>query len=399
MKVNVMIAMSGGTTTVINSTLAGIIEAAKTSPYVDKIFAGVHGLHGIMENQIINLSDLSDEEIKKMRRTPASGVIGTSRIKTLSEEEIQKVGRILKEKNVKYFINIGGSGTIKQSIHLSENFQKMQLNVRMISLPKTVDNDFGDKDFKKMFFNPGFPSCAKYWKHKVEIFNQENIGAKQHDQVIIAQTFGRKTGFLAGSTRLADPKRKLPLIILLPEDQRSISEVIEKIKQVVEKNKRAIVIISEGYDIGNLGEVYDFQNQTRYGSSKNTAAQLLTNICIENGLSARACIPGFDQRDEILLSSTKDLDAAYNLGIFCIQNLEKVNYDFLVVIPEPKSESENIEFQCLNLLECKDFTRKMHERWIDYGNFDVTDDYVTYLSSLLDANEINGNSFCNSYSF
>lgn len=377
---NIIIIMSGGTTCVINATLSGIVEEVQKSNTDRKVFVGIHGIHGILKECIVNITNISIKDLSRLYNTPASGFSGTSRIKSLTIKEIKKIEGVFDRYDIGILINIGGNGTICQSILIAESLKD---NIKIIALPKTVDNDFGDSEFSKMYFTPGFPSCVKYWNHKIKIFNQENIGACQHDKVLVLQTFGRETGFLAGCARLADVDRKLPLIILLPEDQRPLNEVLEKIKHTINKFNRAIVIMSEGYKISELGDVKDFQGQTMYGSSKNNTGQLLVNHLMDNGIQARAFIPGFDQRDEILLASSEDLFIAKEIGKNSIKNIDK-NNNFLVTINNKKRIST------CDLKECVGFSRTLPDKWIKIGCFDVTDKYVDYLKSIIKTDDLNG---------
>lgn len=373
---NILITMSGGTTAVINATLAGIIISAQRSKKINRIYAGIPGLLGVLDKKIIDLTDISKEDIKKLKKTPSSGVIGTTRVKKFSKDEFKFFKQIIKEYKISYFINIGGNGTVKQTKSFVENIK----NLKAISLPKTVDNDLGDIDLNQMFFTPGFPSVINYWYHKILMMNNENMGAYSHDKVIVAQTFGRETGFIAGSVRLADPKRKLPLLILLPEDQKETKVVIDSIKNLINIHGRALVVMSEGYNVGDLGAIKDFSGQIMYGSSKNLAAQVLVNKLVQIGIQARAFIPGIDQRSEIKFTTKFDIKQSYKLGKYTIDQIEKGNSNFLVGIKENKGNK--VIFHNINFDTFKDLNRKLDQRFIRFGQFDVTDDYLFYLKKI-----------------
>jgi 6-phosphofructokinase len=232
-------------------------------------------------------------------------------------------------------------------------------------------------------YTPGFPSCANYWKRKVWIMNQENLGAHTHDKVLIAQTFGRKTGFLAGCARLGDINREMPLIILLPEDQKPLREVMDHIESVVAEYDRAIVVLSEGYDVGDIGERFDLRGQVMYGTSKTTATQLLVNHCADIGIQARGFVPGFDQRSDITFVSGLDLKMAYGVGRQAVQRLHAGETGFLSSISKGLSPAKTAEFTAVQFSEISDYSRTLHTRWVGYGSFDVTDEYVTYVEPLI----------------
>ena len=380
MKKNLLITMSGGTTSVINATLVGIITAAREVGSVNRIFAGYPGIKGTLDESLVDLTDLANDELQQLYYTPASGFIGTTRIRPMEQKELTRLAQIFSAHNIGFFINIGGNGTIHQSIQIS---RALSSQVKVAAVPKTVDNDLGDEEFEKVLYTPGFPSCANYWKRKVWIMNQENLGAHSHDKVLIAQTFGRKTGFLAGCARLGDISRNMPLIILLPEDQKPLSDVMDHIQSVVREHDRAMIILSEGYDVGDIGERYDLRGQIMYGTSNTTAAQLLVNQCADIGVQARAFIPGFDQRSDITFVSGLDLKMAYGIGRQAVERLHAGQTNFLSSISKGTAATCNGDCAAVPFSEISDYSRTLHSRWIDYGNFDVTDEYVAYVEPLI----------------
>ncbi len=370
---NLLITMSGGTTSVINSTLAGIVKEAQNSPHINKIYAGFPGLIGAIDGNFIELSNYSDFQLEIIKNSPGSASIGTTRTKIFTQGELEDIERLLKLYNIGYFINIGGNGTIKQT----QSIASVCKDIFISAAPKTVDNDLGDQECSKMWYTPGFPSCVNYWFHKTIMLNNENSGAFSHDKVLIAQTFGRDTGFIVGSMRIADPLRKMPLILLIPEDQKSPEDVMEKIKNTVKKHGRAVVGISEGYKIKKYDFRYDLSGQPMYGSSNSTSAQELVNLCMGSDLQARSYIPTIDQRQNFEHTLKSDLDIAYELGKEIILNFNKGKSHFFQTF-------SNSGVSTIPLANIKDFSRKMKKEWVNSGNYDVTDEYLEYLNSFTD---------------
>lgn len=377
---NLLITMSGGTTCVINATLAGILKAAQKSGRVSRIYAGYPGIQGALKESMLDLTDITDSDLELLYYTPASGFIGTTRIKPLEREQLLLLGRVLEAHDISYFINIGGNGTIKQSMCISSCLGDA---IQIASVAKTVDNDLGDAAFEKVLYTPGYPSCANYWRNKVWIMDQENQGACEHDKVLIAQTFGRKTGFLAACARLADLDRQMPLLILLPEDQQPLSELMNAIQQTISKYGRAMVVMSEGYDVGDLGERYDLSGQIMYGTSRTTAAQLLVNNLADIGIQARSFIPAIDQRSDIHFVSELDLMRAYQVGFFTVCSLLDGARDFLGSISRHPYNPEEVDYICVPFAETQNYTRIMPPNWIHPGTFDVSDEYLEYAVPLL----------------
>ena len=377
---NLLITMSGGTTTVINATLAGVIETAQQSKQFERILVGAPGIIGILSEQIFDITGLSSAELQQLIFTPGSGFIGTTRVKKPDAKVAQEFGEVLAKHEVGLFINIGGNGTIKQSKWLSKEL-KGQFDV--IALPKTVDNDLGDTTFEQVYFTPGFPSCANYWRHKTWMFNQENMGAFTHDRVLVSQQFGRKTGFITACARLADPERKLPIVLLMPEDQRPWKEVIAAIEDRLQQFGRALVFITEGYDIGDFEKRFDPSGQINYSGSKSSVAQLMVNRLAEHDIVSRPFVPTFDQRIDVTYTSTIDVEAAYGVGRYALKQYLKGEKHFFASICKLENALNGIGFTTIPLEEILDFSRVMPKEWIAEGQFDVTDAFVEYAEPLI----------------
>ena len=168
--------------------------------------------------------------------------------------------------------------------------------------------------------------------------------------------------------------------MLLPEDQRPLEEVIDVIEQCVLDMGRAIVVVSEGYDVGDLGVRRDFSGQVMYGSSTTTAAQLLVNHLNDYGIQSRAFIPGFDQRCESAFVCDIDLERAFTLGKRAVEcQFEGYGNVFVSI----SRRAGHLEIAPIPLTETGGFSRVMPRRWISYGKFDVTDAFLEYATPLL----------------
>lgn len=373
---NLLILMSGGTTPVINSTLVGIIEEAKKLNNKIKIFSGYPGIDGVLSNNFLNLTRLPKSQLVSLSNMPGSHFTGTTRLKKLNSKEISIFETNLLKKKIKFIINIGGNGTLKQSIDLSQRLKKFDF----ASCPKTVDNDLGDNKFKKMLYTPGFTSCVKIWKFFLDMINLENLGAHTHDKIIISQTFGRETGFICGSLRFWDPKRKLPIMLLLPEDKQPFKKILSFIKKKLKFYNRLMIFISEGYKIGNINPLYDKSGQIMYGSSKSSCSQELSNKLNQKGIQTRVFNPTILQRvfkykNDIL--DLKDQSFAKKVGKFAIKSLLNNKKSFLTGLSAKQNLIHIPFYQCNNL------SRKMPKEFINKNYFDVSDKYISYLRKIV----------------
>ncbi|MRH79084.1 hypothetical protein GH984_10275 [Spiribacter sp. C176] len=381
MKKNLLVTMSGGTTTVINATLVGIIRQAVEMKSYGRIFAGIPGITGLLNGSLMDLSSLNNEELEMLRRTPGSASIGTARMSILSGYELEALANIFEQYDIGAFINIGGNGTIKQTRAIASAIGK---SVRVAAAPKTVDNDLGDPECRDVFFTPGFPSCVNHWAKVTKLLDIENAGAASHDRVLVAQTFGRETGFLAGAARIADPSRKAPLLLMLPEDPQPLDVLIGAVDDKLANAGRAVIVISEGYPVGDVGSVKDATGQTMYGSSRTTAAQLLVDHLLQAGISSRSYIPTILQRQAIDDTLDFDLDVAERQGRHIVQQLSEGASDFLATIRGPDvCVSSEDPIGTISFSEFTDFSRSMHGKFVSTQNFDVTEMYTSYLNRIL----------------
>ena len=149
--------------------------------------------------------------------------------------------------------------------------------IKFVGIPKTIDNDVGDSEFQLIDHTPGYGSCAKYWMHAVQYANQENKGSCPADPVLVMQAMGRKIGYIPAAARLADPHREMPLQIYLAESPCSLEQLHHNVNDQLKSDGRCVVVVSEGFDVGDIGERRDSFGHTQFSSSQITVAQIVTN--------------------------------------------------------------------------------------------------------------------------
>src|SRR6056297_1458797 len=281
---NVIVAQSGGPSPVINSSLRGIIETCRMFPgHFGRIYAGWHGIEGVLKEELLDLSAQPDEEISLLRTTPAAGSVGTCRykLKDHQEKDMARIVEVLKAHEVGYFFYIGGNDSQHSAFRVTELAREHGLDVIAVGVPKTIDNDVGDSEFQLIDHTPGYGSVARYWSHIVQNANEENKGSSPADPVLILQAMGRKIGYIPAAARLADPNREIPLQIYLTEANITMDELADNVNDQLVKDGRCIVVISEGFDVGSIGEVKDAFGHTSFGSSKMSVFQSVVNYLNE----------------------------------------------------------------------------------------------------------------------
>ena len=386
---NLVVAQSGGPSPVINNSLRGIIETARQFDSIGTVYGARHGIEGVLKEELIDLSAQDPEEVALLRYTPAAGSIGTCRykLKPPQTEDFERVIEVLKAHEIGYFLYIGGNDSMDTANKIAEMAQERGLDLIAVGVPKTIDNDVGDSEFKLVDHTPGFASTAKYWVHAVQNANEENAGSSPADPVLVLQAMGRRIGFIPAAARLADPNRELPLLIYLAEQHRSIDQITDDVNGLLKERGRAIVVISEGFDVGDLGEVKDSFGHTSFSASQMTVAQKLVNHLNQAGLAtkgaARCNVPGTDQRHSMAYASTVDLEEAYRSGQKAAELAANGISGYMATILRESGPLYCAKYDKVPLPEVAGADRKFPAHWIAKNGYDVTDEFVAYAQPLL----------------
>jgi len=387
---NVVIAQSGGPSAVINSTLRGIIEGCRAHPDVfGSIYGGWHGIEGVLKEELLDLGAQRDEEVKLLSVTPAAGSIGTCRYKLKKDnpEDFERVMDVFRAHDVGWFFYIGGNDSMDTAHKVSLLAAERGLELVAVGGPKTIDNDVGDSEFKLIDHTPGYGSTARYFAQYIRNIEEENRGSSPADPVMVVQAMGRKIGYIPAAARLADPDREMPLQIYMAESGLSLEQLGQNVLECLGRRGRCIVVVSEGFDVGELGEVKDNFGHTSFGSSKMSVAQAVTNYINSLKLpvpgKARYQIPGTDQRNAIVYASTVDLDEAHKVGLKCAEIARVNGNGWMGTILREPGEIYNVRYDKAPLDKVANSERHFPQQWIAPSRYDVTDDFIRYAQPLI----------------
>jgi ATP-dependent phosphofructokinase / diphosphate-dependent phosphofructokinase len=388
---NVLVAQSGGPTCVINNSLRGLIDACRSdSATFGTVYAGRFGIEGVLKEELIDLSATPSEEIALLRTSPAAGSIGTCRykLKPKQEEDFARVVEVIKAHGIGYFFYIGGNDSQDTAHKVSLLAQQKGLDLIATGIPKTIDNDLGDDQFTLLDHSPGYGSAARYIAHMVAQLNEENGGSRPADPVMVVQAMGRKIGFLPAAARLADPRRQMPLQIYMAESKVSLEQLGANVLEQLRADGRCIVVVSEGFDVGDFGTTRDSFGHVQYSASQTTVAQQVVNYL--NTLpfpvpgKARGQVPGTDQRNAIAYASVVDLDEAYHVGFHAAEIARTAGNGFMATILRDHSrKGYAVAYDKVPLEKVAEKDRSFPERWIAPSRIDVTDDYIEYARPLM----------------
>ena len=343
----------------------------------------------MLKEELLNLSAQSQEEIALLRYTPAAGSIGTCRykLKPQQQEDFDRVLEVFRAHNVGYFVYIGGNDSMDTAHKIAELARSRGFDLVGIGGPKTIDNDVGDSDFQLIDHTPGYGSTAKYWMHAVAYANEENEGSSPADPVLVLQAMGRKIGFIPAAARLADPHREMPLQIYMAESACSLAQMADQVNDQLKSDGRCIVVVSEGFDVGDLGGLRDSFGHTSFSSSQSTAGQLVVNYLNQVGLAvkgnARGNIPGTDQRHSMAYASTVDLEEAYHAGEMAALLAACGDSGYMSTILRNPGPVYSVRYDKVPLQAVANSERSFPAQWIAPNGFDVTDDFIRYAQPLV----------------
>ncbi len=387
---NVIVAQSGGPSPVINSSLRGVIETCKMFPDVfGTVYAGWHGIEGVLKEELLNLSAQDEDEVALLRYTPAAGSIGTCRykLKKDQQEDFQRVIEIFKAHDIGYFFYNGGNDSMDTAHKVAKLAREQGLDLVGVGVPKTIDNDVGDSEFKLIDHTPGYGSVARYWMGIVQNANEENAGSCPADPVLVLQAMGRKIGFIPAAARLADPKRELPLQIYMSESSVTTEELCDNVNDQLKRDGRCIVVVSEGFEVGDLGDVKDSFGHTNFGATQMTAAQKVVNLLNEKRLpvpgKARGQVSGTDQRSTCTYASVVDLDEAYKVGQQAVLIAKSGENGWMSTILREPGPIYNVRYDKVPLELVANSERTFPATWITPNKIDVTDEFIQYAKPLI----------------
>jgi 6-phosphofructokinase 1 len=387
---NVIVAQSGGPSPVINSSLRGVVEACREFPEkFGTVWAGWHGIEGVLAEELIDLSSQRAEEIALLGTTPAAGAIGTCRYKLKKEtaEDYARIIEVMRAHDVGYFFYNGGNDSMDTANQVAKLAHEKGLDLVAVGVPKTIDNDVGDSEFKLIDHTPGYGSVARYWALIVQNANEENRGSCTSDPVLVLQAMGRQIGFIPAAARLADPEREMPMQIYLRESGLTLEALGENVNRQLAKDGRCIVVVSEGFDVGDFGVRKDAFGHTQFSSSETTVAQVVVNYLNSSGLSARGSargqVMGTDQRDTAIYASTVDIEEAYEVGRKAVLIAAEEGSGWMSTILREPGRTYRVRYDKVALEAVANSERAFPKSWIAKSRIDVTDDFVRYARPLI----------------
>lgn len=384
---NCFVAQSGGPTVAINSSLAGVIKGVTESKVYGTVYGSVNGILGILDNRILNLSETIMGENNKLmclKHTPAM-YLGSCRYKlpdfNTNDSDYKRIFSQFERYNIGAFFYIGGNDSMDTVLKLSEYAKKINSNVRIIGIPKTVDNDLMITDH-----TPGFGSAAKYVATSLlEIAHDTFIYSVK--SVTIVEIMGRDAGWLTAASALArNGYNTAPHFIYLPEVPFDRKRFIEDAREFLKENNNLIVAISEGIrdKDGNYISAGESAADTFGHKQLSGAGHALEMMIKEDlGVKVRSVEINVLQRCAAHQASQTDLDEAFNSGEKAVRLAEAGITGSMVIMTRTDNAPYTIAYDYAEIAGIANEAKSVPVGWINERGNDVTDELVDYIRPLI----------------
>jgi len=386
-----IVGQSGGPTSVINGSLAGVYESAKKNGF-DKVYGMLNGIEGLLEDKMIDLDEyLSKEEnLELLKRTPSS-FLGTCRFKLGKAEDhkdlYEKIFEVLDKHSIDSFIYIGGNDSMDTVESLSDYAQEHGKHQNFIGVPKTIDNDLPITDHC-----PGFGSACKYIATTIkEVISDNACYGDTKKTVAIVEIMGRHAGWLTAASALAKDDTCVGVdAIYLPEVAFDIDNFVKETEELLQKKSNVVIAVSEGIrteDRGFVCELLDTNLQTDAFGHKELVgcADALGRILRDKlGIKARPITLSTLQRAAAHLASKTDLEEAIECGKLGAELASKGESGKMVIMTRVPGKEYKIKYEVFDdIHKIANVEKKIPLEWIDVENNYVKQELIDYMRPLI----------------
>jgi ATP-dependent phosphofructokinase / diphosphate-dependent phosphofructokinase len=382
-KGNALIGQSGGPTSVINSSLAGVIEAAVSTSFIENVYGMNYGIEGFMKEWLYDLGKQPEKILKGLRHTPSSA-LGSSRHK-VQENDLPVILAVLKKFNIRYFFLIGGNDTMDTIHRIEEYCSKEKYELRGIGIPKTVDNDLFGTDH-----TPGFASAAR---SNIMNVMQGGILARDMqkvDKFVIYQTIGRDAGWLAAATAMARKNEEdAPHLIYAPEFHFSRDKFLKDVDKCIKDNGWVSIVCGEGLKFADgtpvsASTTKDKFNNTEFGAmgGASVATSLHRMITDEFGYRGEFQITESLIMCDFVRASSVDLEEAYQCGVEAVKLASMDQSGVMVSIKRLSNTPYEVKYGVVPLREVAVSAKPMPVEYFNPEGNHVSPLFIDYMKPL-----------------
>ncbi len=384
---NVIVAQSGGPTSAINASLSGVLKAVLDSPNYDICYGAVNGILGVLSENYLNLTQKAQNDndfIDLLTRTPAM-YLGSCRYKLPDyrddDSSYSFIFSQFRKLNIGAFFYIGGNDSMDTVLKLSDYARVIGSDVKIIGVPKTIDNDLCNTDH-----TPGFGSAAKYIASSMlEIAHDTFIYAVK--SVTIVEIMGRDAGWLTAAASLArNGYSSAPHLIYLPEVPFDKEKFLADVREQLNKRNNVIIAVSEGirdkdgnYITSSKAMTDTFGHQQLSGAGKALEFLVKENIDVK----VRSVEINVLQRCAAHMASKTDLDESFAQGKKAVALSEEGKTGCMVVLKRLSNSPYQVDYSYAQIKDIANEAKSVPVEWINSEGNDITEEFVEYLRPLI----------------
>lgn len=378
---------SGGPTSVINASASGVFQQALKEDAITNVYGAAHGIKGVLTEQLYDIGKEDLKELELLKTTPSSA-LGSVRYKLadpdVDDTDYKRMLEVFKKYDVRYFFYNGGNDSMDTCNKISKFMQKSGYEMRVMGVPKTIDNDLWATDHC-----PGFGSAAKYIATTMAEVYQD---ARVYDTgtITIVEIMGRNAGWLTAASALAGTKGAGPDLIYLPERAFDMDAFLAKVEELYNKNGKVIVAVSEGIKDKDGKYISEYganltQQKDSFGHAQlGGLAYTLSNFVREKtGAKIRAIEFSLMQRCAAHVASKTDYEESFLAGQTAVKKAVEGMTDHMVGFKCDRTNGYKCEIALIPLDEVANKEKKVPDEWITEDGVGVTQGFIDYALPLI----------------
>ncbi len=383
MQGNMLIAQSGGPTAAINASLAGAVRRAMDMEEIGEIYGARNGVTGLLREDLIPLREklVSEADFARLARTPAMA-LGSCRLR-LSEtpdETYEKIREILRRHGIRYFFYTGGNDSMDTVQKLAEYLRAQGEDIRVVGIPKTIDNDLGGTDH-----TPGFGSAAKYIATTVaEIFADCEIYLPA--SMTVVEIMGRNAGWLTASAALARSHgAPAPHMICMPEVPFDMEKFLARAGELSREYAHLVIAVSEGVRRSDGSYIASDDNRDPFGHQQLAGVGHRLGRVLKDrfGCKVRSIELNVLQRAAGHLQSERDVEEARQVGAKAVELAVAGETGVMAAIRRISSRPYQVAYDSVEIAQVANIERTVPVEWIDRERMDIRPPLWEYLEPLI----------------
>jgi 6-phosphofructokinase 1 len=379
---NLLVAQHGSLTAALNASVAGVVTEALNHGEIEEIYGALRGAQGLLQEEIIDLAEESQQTIRGLRHTPGAA-LGTTRYQLTKEQDIERLVQVCEAHNVRFFLNIGDREAMSVAAKVHDMAVAKGYALRVIGIPKSFGNTLAVTDHC-----PGYGSAAKFVATAVRELAIEHEAASNHDFVSILEVGGRNSGWIAAGAALAKRKNQLddpPHLLVLPEVPFNPERFTEAVQATLKRQRFCLVVVGEGIVDTNgnyvgAGNAKDAYGQPTFGHAGEYLRLLLEQ---QLGVRARAAKLGLLQRVAAHCGSQTDNDEAYVCGQAAVRAAVAGESGKMVILLRGDGDHYTCETGLANFADVTAGPKPFPPTWINEDGLSLNFQYTKYAQPLI----------------